>query len=194
MDAELKEKILELYQQFVAEDKTKTDRLDRWRNLEPESAEFISIIIRSQQSKNVLEIGTSNGFSTLWLADAVKSTNGKLISIEIEKRRTLIAQHNLAKFDLTRYAELITADAKDYIAQSPAIFDTIFLDAERKYYAEYWPYLKNILQKSGAILLVDNVISHKDEVERFIKLVSNDGDFMSATLSIGAGILLVTKQ
>ncbi|WP_292010210.1 O-methyltransferase [Chryseobacterium sp.] len=194
MNTELKNKILKLYEGFKEEDNIKENRLDRWRNLEPESAEFISILIRSQQSKNVLEIGTSNGFSTLWLSDAVKSTGGKLISVEIEESRTLLAKNNLTEFGLMNNVELITADAKDYLAKTAPVFDTIFLDAERKYYTEYWPELKRLLSKDGALLIVDNVISHQHQVEDFQNLIIEDTGFTSTVVNVGKGILLVTKN
>lgn len=106
--------------------------MDRWRNLEPESAEFISVIIRAQQTKNMLEIGTSNGFSTLWFADALKSTQGKLITIEIEKDRTEAARNYLNNFDLIQQVELITMDAKDYLNSIEKEFSLIFFRCRKK--------------------------------------------------------------
>ncbi len=194
MEQKLKQEIILLYQQLHEEDNTKENRLEKWRNLEPESAEFISILIRTQQSRNVLELGTSNGFSTLWIADALKKSNGKLVSIEIEKSRTELAEKHLINFHLIDNVELITADAKDFLFQAEPIYDVIFLDAERKYYVEYWSYLKNLLNKKGSLLIVDNVISHKNEVAEFISIIESTDDFIISTINIGAGILLVTKQ
>lgn len=194
MEQRLKQEILLLYNQLKEEDNKNENRLERWRNLEPESAEFISIIIRTQQSKNILELGTSNGFSTLWFADAIKSSDGKLISIEIEKNRTELARGYLADFKLIDNVELITTDAKDFLVTAEPIYDIVFLDAERKYYVEYWTYLKMLLSKKGSLLVVDNVISHKNDVAEFISLIDNDIDFMTSTINIGAGLLLVTRQ
>lgn len=183
-----------LYKKYKEEDSMKENRLDRWRNLEPESALFISIVIRSQQTKHLLEIGTSNGYSTLWFADALKSTNGKLTSIEIEKERTAYASENLKKFGFNTNAELITTDAKSFLAQALPIYDMIFLDAERKYYMEYWPDLKRLItQTNGAILCVDNVISHQHEVSEFTEIIKLDEELINTVINVGAGILLVTK-
>lgn len=194
MDIRLRAKILGLYQKYKEEDQSKENRLDRWRNLEPESAEFISIIIRGQRSKNVLEIGTSNGFSTMWFADAIRSTRGKLVSIEIEKSRTILAQSSLTELGLIENVELLTIDAEDYLAQAGPDFDIVFLDAERKYYTTYWPDLKRLLDKEGALLLVDNVISHQNQCKDFINLVLTDSDFIHSIINVGAGILMVTKN
>ncbi|MBW1654584.1 O-methyltransferase [Flavobacterium quisquiliarum] len=194
MEQKLKLEILQLYNQFKEEDGKKVDRIEKWRNLEPESAEFISILIRTQQSKNVLELGTSNGFSTLWFSDALKRTNGKLVTIEIEAKRTELARKYLTSFKLIENVELITTDVKDFLIEADPVFEIIFLDAERKYYIEYWINLKKLLDKKGSLLIVDNVLSHKDDVSEFISLIENDENFIISTVNIGAGLLLVTKQ
>lgn len=194
MNVNLKNEILLLYNQLKEEDNQKENRLDRWRNLEPESAEFISVIIRAQQTKNMLEIGTSNGFSTLWFADALKSTQGKLITIEIEKDRTEAARNYLNNFDLIHQVELITMDAKDYLNSIEKEFSLIFLDAERKYYTSYWENLKMMLDKKGNLLIVDNIISHKSDVEDFIELIESENKYVLSIINIGAGLLFVTKE
>lgn len=194
MNVNLKNEILLLYNQLKEEDNQKENRLDRWRNLEPESAEFISVIIRAQQTKNMLEIGTSNGFSTLWFADALKSTQGKLITIEIEKDRTEAARNYLNNFDLIHQVELITMDAKDYLNSVEKEFSLIFLDAERKYYTSYWENLKKMLDKKGNLLIVDNIISHKSDVEDFIELIESENKYVLSIINIGAGLLFVTKE
>lgn len=194
MEQKLRQRIIQLYQQFKDEDAHKANRLEKWRNLEPESAELISIMIKAQQSKNVLELGTSNGFSTLWFADALKPSNGKLVSIEIEESRTQQAKVHLADFQLAENVELITADAGHFLTQAQPIYDLIFLDAERKNYVAYWPYLKILLSKKGSLLVVDNIISHHQEVETFLSIIQGDRDFSTSIVNIGAGILLVTKQ
>ncbi|PWK16778.1 putative O-methyltransferase YrrM [Arcicella aurantiaca] len=194
MEQQIKQEILQLYKQLKEEDNQKENRLEKWRNLEPESAEFISIIIRTQQSKNVLELGTSNGFSTLWFADALNNSKGKLTSIEIEEHRTELARNYLTNFKLIDNVELLTMDAKDFLVQATPIYDIIFLDAERKHYVEYWIYLKKLLNKKGSLLIVDNVISHQNDVKEFVALIGNDKDYIVSTANIGAGILLVTKQ
>jgi len=194
METKLKQRIIQLYKQFKNEDALKENRLEKWRNLEPESAELISIMIKAQQSKNVLELGTSNGFSTLWFADALKSSNGKLVSIEMEESRTQQAKGHLVDFQLAENVELITADAGQFLTQAQPIYDIIFLDAERKNYIAYWTDLKYLLSKKGSLLIVDNIISHHHEVEAFLSMIKSDSDFTSSIVNVGAGILLVTKQ
>ncbi len=194
MEQKLRQRIIQLYQQFKKEDAQKENRLEKWRNLEPESAELISIMIKTQQSKNVLELGTSNGFSTLWFADALHPSNGKLVSIEIEESRTQQAKEHLTDFQLSENVALITADIGQFLTEAQPIYDLIFLDAERKNYVAYWPYLQNLLTKKGSLLIVDNVISHHNDVEAFISMIQGSGDFTTSIVNVGAGILLVTGE
>ena len=192
MTSDFLAKINNLYQQFKEHDATQTDRLYRYRNIEPESAEFLSILIRTQQSKRILEIGTSTGYSTLWLANAAQSTGGQIITVEIDAERTELAQQNAVEFSLDQQIEFLISDAQIYLASIKEKFDFILLDAERDAYCEYWNYLPQILKEKGGILIVDNVVSHAKEVEEFIHLVKLDPRFMTTTLSIGAGLFLIT--
>ncbi|MGL4583267.1 MAG: O-methyltransferase, partial [Flavobacterium sp.] len=131
MNIQLKKEFLSLYDTFKQEDAQKTDRLDKWRNIEPESAEFISLLVKTKNAQKILELGTSNGFSTLWLAEAVSHTKGEIISIDIERERTNKAFENLKQFNLQSYVELLTYDAGQYLADTTLSFDMILLDAER---------------------------------------------------------------
>ena len=85
-------RVNELYQGFIKFDATQIDRLNRYRNIEPESALYLAMQIRIQQSKRILEIGTSTGYSTLWLANAAQETNGKVTTLEIDALRTAQAK------------------------------------------------------------------------------------------------------
>lgn len=195
MDKALRQKLADLYQEFQAYDAPQSDRLNKWRNLEPESALFLSILVKSKQAKQILEIGTSNGFSTLWLAEAVQKTGGFLTSLEIEASRTAIAQKHLAQFGLTERVDCITIDAADFLVRAEPVYDLILLDAERDAYVAYWPDLCRLLSAhAGSMLVVDNVVSHQEQVEEFIGLIENDEGFVSTAIEVGAGLLLVTKN
>ncbi|OTG86058.1 methyltransferase [Acinetobacter sp. ANC 4558] len=186
-------KIETLYQQFKTHDATQSDRLNRYRNIEPESAEFLNIFIRAQQSRHILEIGTSTGYSTLWLAYAAQATQGKITTIEIDVARSAMAQKNAIEFLLDDHIDFIVSDAQEYLRHSSEKFDLILLDAERDAYCEYWRYLPHLLNEKGGILIVDNIISHQTEVQAFLDLVQSDTTFTTTTLPIGAGLFLVTS-
>lgn len=185
-------KIDALYQQFQAHDQAYSDRLKRYRNIEPESAELLNVLIRAQQSKRILEIGTSTGYSTLWLAYAAQATSAKITTLEIDAERSELAHQNAVDFSLDRFVEFLVSDAQDYLRQTTEKFDFILLDAERDAYCDYWNYLPQILKEKGGLLVVDNVVSHESEVKDFLNLIRDNSKFSTTTLPIGAGLFLVT--
>ena len=174
MSLTFQQRMQELYQSFIKFDALQHERIQRYRNIEPDSALFLAMQIRIQQSKSILEIGTSTGYSTLWLANAAQTTQGQVTTIEIDPSRT--AQ---------------VGDAQNFLEKCTDQYDFILLDAERDAYVGYWTYLQNMIQPQGGILIVDNVISHAAEVKSFIELVKNDGRFITMTLSIGAGLFMI---
>ena len=185
-------KIGALYQQFQSHDQAHSDRLKRYRNIEPESAELLNVLIRAQQSKRILEIGTSTGYSTLWLAYAAQATSAKITTLEIDAERSELAYQNAVDFSLDCFVEFLVSDAQDYLRKTTEKFDFILLDAERDAYCDYWNYLPQILKEKGGLLVVDNVVSHESEVKDFINLVRDNPKFSTTILPIGAGLFLVT--
>jgi predicted O-methyltransferase YrrM len=152
------------------------------------------VLARGLSARRVLELGTSNGYSTIWLADAARACGGALTSVEIEPKRTAEADQNLRHVGLEAFAELRLEDARACLAKSAdAAWDLIFLDAERPEYVSYWPDLVRTL-RTGGMLVVDNVISHEHEVAEFRELVGGDGRVMDALVPIGAGALVVVKH
>jgi predicted O-methyltransferase YrrM len=180
-----------LYAAGKEHDARREDRLARWRNVEPETAALLNVLIRAKHTPRVLEIGTSNGYSTIWLADAAEATGGHVTTVEIEPARTALARENLANAGLARHVDLRTEDAARALrAHADDAFDVIFLDAERPAYVGYWPDLVRVLAPNG-LLAVDNVISHAAQVEEFRGLVERDPRVTAALVPIGAGLLLV---
>ena len=183
------EQILEASQ---AHDAGQADRLLRFRNVEPETAELLGVLIRSARARSILELGTSNGYSTIWLADAAEATEGTLVSVEIDPERTELARGHLASAGLT--AELRTEDAADTLRRAgDGHWDFIFLDAERPAYASYWPDLLRTLRRGGGLLAIDNVLSHADEVEDVTRLIDGEPTVESVLVPVGAGLRLVVR-
>jgi len=186
------QRLNELYQSFIKFDATQCDRIKRYRNIEPESALFLAMQVRIQQSKKILEIGTSTGYSTLWLADAAKVTGAKVTTLEIDEKRTQQAQLHAQELHVDDVIDFWVGDAQKYLEQCQEQYDFILLDAERNAYLNYWVYLQKMLVEHGGVLIVDNVISHAAEVKSFIMEVKRDERFMTTTLSIGSGLFVVT--
>ncbi len=149
------------------------------------------MLVRATGARRVLEIGTSNGYSTLWLADAVRSVGGHVVSVEVDVERSALAAQNLERAGLHELVELRVEDAAVSLHESlDASWDMIFLDAERPAYAGYWPELVRVLTPGG-LLAVDNVLSHAEEVEHFRSLIRSDARVSEAVVATGAGLLLV---
>ena len=176
-----------------AHDAAQADRQLRFRNIEPEAAELLALLILSSRARSILEIGTSNGYSTIWLADAAVATDGAVVSVDIDPERTEIARANLAKAEVA--AELRTEDAAQTLQQaSDGRWDFIFLDAERPAYASYWPDLLRTLRPGGGLLAIDNVLSHAGEVGDVTRLIEREPSVESVLLPIGAGLRLVVRS
>lgn len=190
---ELGSYLADLYRAGREHDAGKADRLERLRNVEPDTARLMALLVRAVRARDVLEIGTSNGYSTVWLAEAVGETGGRVVSVEIDPARTELARESLRGAGVEERVELRAEDAAITLGNSPdASFDFIFLDAERPAYVSYWPDLVRVLRPAG-LLLVDNVISHADEMGEFRALVEADERVTDALAPTGAGALLVVK-
>ncbi len=124
------QRLNELYQSFIKFDATQCDRIKRYRNIEPESALFLAMQVRIQQSKKILEIGTSTGYSTLWLADAAKVTGAKVTTLEIDEKRTQQAQLHAQELQVDDVIDFWVGDAQKYLEQCQEQYDFILLDAE----------------------------------------------------------------
>lgn len=193
MKAKLKAYLETVYSESRAHDETQTERAACWRNLHPDSAALLAVLVRAKQARKVLEVGTSNGYSTLWLADAVRDTGGSLCTLEIDKARKKAARQNLREAKLEDFVRMEVCDAGEFLRDYPKYYDVVLLDADRSQYTAYWPHLQRILTKPGSLLVVDNVLSHADEVQAFIALVEADKNFSSMVLDIGAGLLLASS-
>ena len=191
MDARLSALLEDLHRDGVAHDRGETERLRRFRNLEPESAAVLALLVRATAARRVLELGTSNGYSTLWLADAVASVGGRLLSVDIDAGRSSQAARNLERGGVSGAVELRVEDAADTLGASPPeSWDLVFLDTERSAYAAYWPELTRVL-RPGGLLAVDNALSHAEEVRELRALVHADPRVSAeAVLPTGAGLLL----
>jgi predicted O-methyltransferase YrrM len=194
MDARLRSLLEDLRRHGVEHDAGQADRLQRLRNVEPDTAALLALLVRATGARHVLELGTSNGYSTVWLADAIAANEGGLTSVELDPERTTQAAQNLERAGLRRVVDLRIQDAADTLRQSEdAEWEMIFLDAERPAYVSYWPDLVRTLAPRG-VLAVDNVLSHAAELEDFRAMVSADERVTEALAPTGAGALLIVRD
>lgn len=194
MDPERRAIAAEVFTAGREYDAGQANRLNRLRNLEPETAELLGVLVRAARARRVLEIGTSNGHSTLWLADAAQSTGGHVQTLDIDPRRTELALGNLQRAGLAELVECRTLGAAQALADYPDdAWDLIFLDAERPEYAGYWPNLRRTLAPGGT-LAIDNAISHPTELTETRHLLDADPGLTTALVPVGAGLLLAVAD
>jgi predicted O-methyltransferase YrrM len=171
-------------------DAAQPDRLNRLRNVEPDTAELLGVLVRATRAQRVLEIGTSNGHSTLWLADAAEAVGGHVETLDIDPRRTELARANLERAALAAVVHCRTIGAAQALAEHPdASWDFVFLDAERPEYPGYWPNLRRTLAP-GATVAIDNAISHESELQSFNRMLGADEHLSTALVPIGAGLIV----
>ena len=133
-----------------------------------EEGKFLYLLAKAMKAKRILEIGTSFGYSTIWLAMAVKEEKGKVITVDILPEKITKARENVKKTGLEDSVELILGDAKEEIRKLESPVDIVFLDADKRDYIEF---IKLSLEKMrvGGVILSDNVLDcpeiHKDDPE-----------------------------
>lgn len=163
-------------------------------NISPKTGQFLNLLIKERKYKNVLEIGTSNGYSGLWLAEALKQNHGHLWTIESHKERFTLAKKNFEKSGLSNFITQIPGHAPEVIPKMPRHLDLIFLDATKYEYSIYFKTLQNRLKKGGQII-ADNAISHKEDLKEYYKFLKNlPSNWENFILKLGSGLSVSYKN
>ncbi|MFH1284803.1 MAG: class I SAM-dependent methyltransferase [Candidatus Peregrinibacteria bacterium] len=162
-------------------------------NISPQTGFFINLIIRDRKYKTILEIGTSNGYSGIWITEALGATKGRLYTMESNEKRCLLAKKNFLASGLSDFITQIFGHAPEDLPASPKKFDMIFLDATKYEHMDYFKAVKSRIAKGGMII-TDNIISHKNELKDYIKIINSDHSFRSIKLNIGSGLMLSLKE
>lgn len=177
-----------------ANDARETDRARRMLNISHDTGELLVLLTRAVDARRVLEIGTSNGYSTLWLAYAVQPLNGKVVTVDQSAYKAERARENFKRVALDEWIEFHLGEAWDILKQQPdRSFGLIFLDSSRKQYVEWWQELQRVLAPGG-LLVVDNAVSHAQEIEPFKQIVQQTPGYVTSVVPIGNGELLALKE
>jgi predicted O-methyltransferase YrrM len=176
-----------------ANDAATTERPRRMLNITRDTGEFLAVLVRATAARRVLEIGTSNGYSTLWLAGAVREIGGSVTTVESAEYKIGLASANFARSGLSPFITLVHDDAGRLLQRTDQrAYDLIFLDSERQGYAGWLPQLHRVLREGG-LLIVDNATSHVAEMAPFIALVTADSRFETSLVPVGNGEFLAVK-
>jgi len=192
MDAEFLKLLEKLAKLGEDNDARETARPKRLLNITRDTGRLLWIIVRAMNAKRILEVGTSNAFSTVWLADAARSTNGRVTTLEINPDKVALARANLATAKLDRLVEIIQGNATETLVAIPGPFDIVFLDADRP---SYLTYLELVVPKlrPGGLLIADNVTSHPQELQDYLARVKSHPQLFSVTVPIGNGEEIALK-
>ena len=192
MDQTLRELLKEIEMRGVENDALATERARMMLNLEPASAQLLSILVRAGGVTRALEVGTSNAYSTIWLAWSLAPTGGRIISIDRNPDKHTLARENLRRANLLDRVELRTGDAAEIARQLAGPFDLLFLDADRRKFPEL---LEILLPKlaNKALVIADNVLSHPEEIAEYLKRISGLAEFQHTTVPVGKGLSIAYR-
>jgi len=176
-------------------DAQETDRARRMLNLERSTAELIQILVLSSARKRVLEIGTSNGYSALWLASALRRIPQaqRLTTIEYDARKVQQARLNIATAGLSDTITVHQGSATEVVLTLPGPFDCVFFDADRISAPEQLHILLPKLERD-VLLLADNVLSHPEEVAGYHKEFERLPEFVTSTVTVGKGLHIAYRS
>ena len=167
---------------------------DEFWNISHQTGNVISMLIKSAGVKSVLELGTSNGYSALWIADALQYTQGHLTTIEFWEKRQCLARQYISECGLSDFVTFKIGQAIDVIRDELGNekYDLVFMDANKGEYLSLFQAFHPIV-KRGGIILADNGTSHAKKVAPFIEVITNDNEYQAQVLDLPDGLLMAYK-
>jgi len=179
-----------LYAEDAAQRAAGLPSSQRTRNVERETGHWLALLVRATNAREVLEVGSSNGVSTIWLAAATRENGGRVTGTEILPERAADANNNLAAAGLDAVARVVVGDARDTVATLSRRFDFVFIDAEKDDYVDHLEAVIDHL-RPGGLILADNVISH--DVSAYQAAVRARSDLETVTIPIDRGVEFTLK-
>jgi predicted O-methyltransferase YrrM len=161
----------------------------RSRAVAPTTGRFLFALVAPQNACEVLEIGGSRGYSTVWLAAGVRTLGGRVLSLEHDPRKAEAWRQNIAEAGLEEWADLVEGDAFESLAAIEDVFDVVFIDAEKEDYDGLFQLARGKLEPGG-LVVADNVLSHADPLAEYSKARQADPSLSSVTVPLDRGIEL----
>jgi caffeoyl-CoA O-methyltransferase len=168
-----------------------TTRMARLRQIPPDTGRFIALLAASAPPEDMVEIGTSAGYSTLWLAIAARQRGCQVMTFEVLEDKVAMARETFRLAEVTDVVTLCHGDARELSATAESIA-FCFLDAEKEHYLDCYDLIVPKLVPGG-ILVADNVISHADDLQLFVGNAEADPRVDSVVVPIGKGELVCRK-
>ena len=162
---------------------------ERSRAVAPTTGRFLFSFVAPQTDCEVLELGGSRGYSTIWLAAGVRHLGGRVLSVEHDPRKVDAWRRNITDAGLEGWADLIEGDAKEAVPAIDDVFDVVFLDAEKEDYEELFRLARTKLE-AGAVVVADNVLSHEETLGAYSRARQADPTLESVTVPLDRGLEL----
>lgn len=194
LGTELDSLLRELESEGQRNDAQEQDRKKKFLNLERPTAELIYVLLQAARRKHILEIGTSNGYSTIWIAAALKDcVDASFISIEILAEKLAMARTNLRRAGFESTVKLVEGNATDVVGGLRGPFDCVFFDADR---VSAPTQLRLLLPKltEEVLLLADNALSHPEEIAAYIDMVEELPGFACTLTPVGKGLHIAWRR
>jgi len=158
-------------------------------NIGPEGGALLAWLVGLLGARRVLEVGTSNGYSAIWLARALRRTGGALVTLEVEPRKVALAKENLRRAGLEREVSIVEGPALASLPVLTGPFQLVFIDADKPQYAAYLSEVRRLVGP-GSVIVADNVQTHPEETAPYRDAVLADDGLESIELGIAGGLLV----
>ena len=162
---------------------------ERSRQVARTTGRFLFSLVAPQMDCEVLEIGGSRGYSTIWLAAGVRHLGGRVLSLEHDPKKIEAWRRNVADAGLDDTAELVEGDAFETLEQLDDVFDVVFLDAEKRDYERLFALARRKLEPGG-LVVADNVLSDVETLAAYSQARQADPELVSLTLPLDRGLEL----
>ena len=164
-------------------------REQRARQVARTTGQFLFAFVSPQTDCEVLEIGGSRGYSSIWLAAGVRNLGGRVLSLESDPAKVEAWRANVEEAGLDDWADLIEGDAFETLPPIDDVFDLVFLDAEKEQYERLFAEARGKLEP-GAVVIADNVLSHQETLGAYSQARQADPTLESVTLPLDRGLEL----
>ena len=189
LDDRVRAVLARLEEEDAAERAAGLPAAERSRAVEPTTGRFLFALVAPQTDCEVLELGGSRGYSTIWLAAGVRYLGGRVLSVEHDPRKVEAWHRNIEEAGLEDWAELIEGDAKELLPAIDDVFDMVFLDAEKEDYELLFQLARTKLEP-GAVVVADNVTSHIETLGAYSQARQSDPTLVSVTVPHDRGLEL----
>jgi caffeoyl-CoA O-methyltransferase len=161
----------------------------RSRQIARTTGQFLFALVAPQTDCEVLEVGGSRGYSTVWLAAGVRYLGGRVLSLEADPAKCEAWRRNVAEAGLEETAELIEGDAFESLLAIDDVFDVVFIDAEKEDYEALFDLARPKVEP-GALFVADNVLSHQETLGDYSRHRQADPTLESVTVPLDRGLEL----